>query len=105
MSLSRRSRRAARAWRTSSDRRLSAAWQDAMSRAAARTRLLFGAGRHVCDGVGGRLRVELRLTWLGGMRILEHVEHAGFDVFTRRPAIGLADAPALLWRALVWRKG
>ena len=87
------------------DHRLSVAWQDAMSRAAARTRLMFDAGRYVCDGVGGRLRVELRLTWLGGMRILERVEHAGFDVFTRRPAIGLADAPALLWRALAWRKG
>jgi squalene synthase HpnC len=87
------------------DGRLSPAWQLALGRATARTRVLFGAGRHVCDRVGGRLRIELRVTWLGGMRILERVENVGFDVFALRPSIGLADAPALLWRTLVWRRG
>ena len=28
-------------------------------------------GRPVCDAVRGRLRYELRATWLGGMRILD----------------------------------
>ena len=84
-------------------RRMDAEWQHALRRAAARTRLLFDAGRHVCDDVRGRLRVELRLTWLGGRRILDRVEHGGFDVFAARPAIGIADAPGLVWRALVWR--
>jgi len=85
-------------------RRLSLPWQHALNRAAARTRDLFQSGRLVCDGVGGRLRLELRLTWLGGRRILDRVEHARFDVFTARPAVGLADAPGLLWRALLWRR-
>ena len=49
---------------------------------AARTRALFDAGRPVCDGVSGRLRWELRLTWLGASRVLDRLEAAGFDVFT-----------------------
>ena len=39
------------------------------------------AGRPVCDGVSGRLRYELRATWLGGTRVLERLERSGFDVF------------------------
>ena len=62
---------------------------------AARTRALFDEGRAVCDGLAGRLRYELRFTWLGGTRILDRLEHAGFDVFTARPALGAADIPGL----------
>jgi phytoene synthase len=72
---------------------------------AARTRRLFADGRAVCDGLSGRLRYELRLTWLGGMRILDRLEAAGFDVFTARPALGRADVPGLVWSALSWRPG
>ena len=85
-------------------RRMTTAWQQTLSRTAARTRLMFGAGREVCDGVTGRLRMELRLTWAGGARILDKVERDGFDVFRRRPAIGLGDAPALIWQAVAWRR-
>jgi hypothetical protein len=38
----------------------------------------------VCDGVAGRLRYELRLTWLGGARILERVERTGAAHPSRR---------------------
>ena len=86
-------------------RRMTAEWQQALGRAAARTRQMFGAGRGVCDGVSGRLRIELRLTWAGGVRILDEVERAGFDVFRQRPTIGPGDAPALLWQTVTWRRG
>ncbi len=33
--------------------------------------------------MSGRLRYELRATWLGGTRILDRLERSGFDVFTR----------------------
>ena len=56
----------------------------------------------MCDGVGGRLRVELRFTWLGGMRMLERTERGRFDLLDRRPALGIADATVLMWRALRW---
>ena len=67
-------------------------WRCALHRVAGRTRDLFHAGRPVCDGVAGRLRYELRLTWLGGMRILDRLEHDGFNVFAARPELGAADA-------------
>ncbi len=83
--------------------RMTPAWRRVMEQAAARTEDLFEEGRHVCDGVEGRLRLELRATWLGGRRILSRVKRAEFDVFRRRPTLGAADLPALLWQALTWR--
>jgi hydroxysqualene synthase len=84
-------------------RRITAAWRAALASVAARTRTLFDEGRGVADGVSGRLRWELRLTWLGGVRILDRLERDGFDVFRRRPSLGPADAPVIVWRALAWR--
>ena len=84
--------------------RLSPAWRGAVSSAARRTRGLFGDGRAVCDLVNGRLRYELRVTWLGGMLILDRLEEVGYDVFTRRPTIGKGDAPGLAWRAMRWNR-
>jgi len=83
-------------------RTISPAWRSVLSEMAARTRALFAEGRAVCDGVAGRLRYELRLTWLGGMRILDRLERGGYDVFSARPALGLLDIPSLLWGAAAW---
>jgi phytoene synthase len=83
-------------------RTLSPAWRSVLSEMAARTRALFAEGRAVCDGVAGRLRYELRLTWLGGMRILDRLERSGYDVFSARPGLGLPDIPSLLWGAAAW---
>lgn len=85
-------------------RRVTPEWRRAFDTVARRTRELFALGRPVCDGVGGRLGWELRLTWLGGSRILEKLERSGFDVFRQRPAIGASDAPLLAWRALTWHE-
>ena len=87
-----------------SESRMTDAWRCALSRVTGRTRALFEAGRAVCDGVSGRLRFELRLTWLGGSRILDRVVGGGFDVLSRRPALGAADAPSILVRALAWKR-
>jgi hydroxysqualene synthase len=84
------------------ERRITAAWREALASAAAHTRTIFIAGRPVCDMVEGRLRFELRLTWLGGMRILERLSEIGFDVFASRPTIGPGDVPTLAWRAMRW---
>jgi hydroxysqualene synthase len=79
------------------------AWRDALADAAKRTRALYEQGRPVCDGVAGRLRYELRFTWLGGRRILDRLEQAGFDVFAARPSLGAADLASLAWQAVAWR--
>ncbi len=81
---------------------LTAAWTDAIRRCIARTRAHFEDGRTVCDAVRGRLRHELRFTWLGGARTLEHVEQTGADLLATRPTLGARDLPVLLWRAARW---
>jgi hydroxysqualene synthase len=81
------------------------AWRHALAGVAERTRTLFDEGKPVCDGVSGRLRLELRFTWLGGRRILDKLDAAGFDVFEYRPTLGVADVPGLLWQAARWNAG
>jgi hydroxysqualene synthase len=83
-------------------RMITPAWREVLADMASRTRRLFDEGRAVCDGLDGRLRYELRLTWLGGRRILDRLDRIGFDVFTSRPALGGADLPGLLWQAAAW---
>ena len=79
-------------------------WGLALARCGERTRALFERGRTVADAVQGRLRWELRATWLGGMRILERLERGGYDVFRQRPSLGASDVPPIAWRALRWQR-
>ena len=78
-----------------------------------KTRELFMAGRPLCDALSGRLRYELRATWLGGMRILDCVErqlqedrrNGQLTPATRmhtRPTLDLRDAPWFAWRMITW---
>jgi phytoene synthase len=82
--------------------RVSDGWRGLMGDLIARTRELFERGRPLCDRVGRELRFEMRLTWLGGMSILDRIEAVGGDVFTRRPRHNLLDKAALGWRAWRW---
>ena len=79
-------------------------WARALGDCANHTRALFARGRPVCDGVRGRLRYELRATWLGGSRILDRLERSGFDVFAQRPALGMPDAIVIACGTLLWRE-
>jgi len=81
---------------------LTAPWRSALGRCIAETARQFRAGQAVCDGVRGRLRYELRFTWLGGARTLERVERTGAALLTNRPTLGARDVPLLLWRAARW---
>lgn len=80
-------------------------WTETMRACGERTRRLFNDGRPVCDGVRGRLRYELRATWLGGARILQRLDAADFDVFSSRPALGTADAIVIAWNTVLWHPG
>jgi squalene synthase HpnC len=77
--------------------------RQALAAAAGRTRALFACGRPLCDEVRGRLRYELRATWLGGMRILQKLEAAEFDASAGRVRLRATDAPWLLWNVAAWR--
>jgi phytoene synthase len=85
--------------------RMTPEWRAALREAARRTRSYFAAGRPIGDAVHGRLRWELRATWLGGTTILDKLDAADFDVFTHRPALSSRDAPALAWRLFRWQTG
>jgi phytoene/squalene synthetase len=81
---------------------LTASWMGALDQCVAETRRHFEAGREVCDAVRGRLRYELRFTWLGGARILDHVQRIGPALLANRPTLGARDLPVILWRAARW---
>jgi squalene synthase HpnC len=85
-------------------RRMTPMWRAVLTSMVERTRGLFDAGREVCDGVNGRLKWELRLTWLGGRRILDKVEVARLTSFDARPTLGAADVPAVLRDAILWTR-
>jgi squalene synthase HpnC len=61
-----------------------------------RARAMFLNGKPLCVSVSGRLGLELRSVWLGGMRILDHIEQNGYDVFARRPVITSTDKLKIL---------
>ncbi len=70
-----------------------------------RTRRCFEEGRPLLGKLHGRLGLEIRLTWLGGNRILDRIEAMGCDVFRARPALTAGDKAALGVRALLGRWG
>jgi phytoene/squalene synthetase len=81
---------------------LTANWSAAIGSCIDTTRELFERGRLVCDGVRGRIRFELRVTWHGGMCVLERVDRERDRLLTRRPKLRRKDVPRLLWRAARW---
>jgi phytoene synthase len=81
---------------------LPSTWASAIAQCVAVTKEQFAAGRAVCDGVRGRLKYELRFTWLGGYRILERVDRARRELLTYRPTLNGGDLPVLMWRAARW---
>jgi phytoene synthase len=76
-----------------------ARWQGLLTLEIARTRQLFEQGKTLPERVARELRVQLRLTWLGGMTILDKIEAAGYDVFRRRPTLGKLDLVRLYFHA------
>ncbi len=74
-------------------------WRELLKFEIARTRQLFEQGKALPEKVTPELRVQLRLTWLGGMTVLRKIETAGYDVFRRRPSLGKLDFVRLYFRA------
>jgi phytoene/squalene synthetase len=66
----------------------------------ARARAMVVSGAPLALRLPGRIGWELRLVVQGGLRILERIERADYDVFLRRPQLKLPDWLAILWRAL-----
>ena len=85
--------------RAESDRR----WRALMQFEVDRARALMHSGAPLALRLPGRVGWELRLVIQGGLRILERIEQAGYDVFRRRPSLGRSDWLIMLGRALRMR--
>jgi squalene synthase HpnC len=76
------------------------AWEALMGFEVARARALMLEGAPLATRLPGRIGWELRLVVQGGLRILEAIEKARYDVFRYRPTLKRGDWLLLAWRAL-----
>lgn len=65
-----------------------------------RTRSLFEDGKPLLTMIAKEFRFELKLTWHGGMRILEKIETMNYDTRAHRPALTKFDKILITFRAL-----
>jgi len=83
-----------------SERRCDDAWRALLSFQTTRTRDLMMSGAPLGRALPGRIGLEIRATMQGGLRILDKIQAAGYDVFRRRPVLRAFDWPLLLLRAV-----
>jgi phytoene synthase len=76
------------------------AWQALMRFETERAKRLLLSGAPLGRALPGRVGLEIRATVQGGLRILEKIERAGYDVFRRRPVLRMLDWPLMLVRAV-----
>jgi squalene synthase HpnC len=67
--------------------RPSAAWRALMKFEVDRARALMLQGAPLGSILGGRIGLEMRMIIAGGLRILDKLEAADYDVFHRRPVL------------------
>ena len=77
-----------------------AAWRALMEFQVQRSKALLKSGAPLGRSLPGRVGLEIRATVQGGLRILEKIQKADYDVFRRRPVLGAFDWPLLLLRAV-----
>ena len=77
-----------------------AAWKSLMAFQVSRTRTLMLCGAPLGRSLPGRMGLEIRATMQGGLRILQKIEQAEYDVFRRRPVLSALDWPVVLLRAV-----
>lgn len=65
-----------------------------------RARMLMLDGAPLALRLPGRIGWELRMVVQGGLRILEAIDIAEYDVFRRRPKLGVRDWLLIIWRAI-----
>jgi squalene synthase HpnC len=68
-----------------------------------RTEAYFAQGAGLVDRMPGRLRLELRLTVLGGRAVLAKIRAQAYNTLGRRPTLGWMDGAGLLAKALLGR--
>jgi squalene synthase HpnC len=82
------------------ERRVDDAFRALLRFQAERARRLMLDGKPLLDALRGRFRLEIAVTVESGLRILEKLEQADYDMFRHRPVLKWFDWPSLLYRAL-----
>jgi len=82
------------------NRACDASWKALLAFQVDRARKMLLDGDPLGRSLPGRVGLEIRATVQGGLRILEKIEHAGYDVFRKRPVLKPFDWPFLLLKAL-----
>jgi squalene synthase HpnC len=78
--------------------RASKALRDLLRFQVRRVEAFFALGEALPSRLEGGLAAEIRLTLLGGRRILEKIRAQDYDCLVRRPKLGFADLGVLGWR-------
>jgi phytoene synthase len=81
------------------ERRCDGAWAALMKFQVERAREMIRRGQPMARSLPGRMGLEIRATIQGGLRILQKIEQADYDVFRRRPVLKALDWPLLLLKA------
>jgi squalene synthase HpnC len=82
------------------ERRVDGAWHALVAFQVERSRAMMLSGAPLGRALPGRIGLEIRATVQGGLRILEKIESARYDVFHHRPVLKWHDWPGILARAL-----
>lgn len=80
--------------------KLSDNWRALMQFEVGRTRKLMLSGAPLASRLPGRIGWELRLVVQGGLRILDRIEMAGYDIFNKRPLLQGGDWLSIIWQCL-----
>ncbi|CAB3800152.1 squalene synthase HpnC [Paraburkholderia fynbosensis] len=79
------------------------AWQALMAHEVSFVRDMLVRSAPLALRIPGRLGIELCVAVHGGLRFLERIEKAGYDVFRERPVLGTFDWCVVALRAVVMR--
>jgi squalene synthase HpnC len=82
------------------EQRCDTAWRALLALQVERARAMILSGQPLARSLPGRIGLEIRATIQGGLRILEKIERAQYDVFRRRPVLRAFEWPLLLARAV-----
>ena len=82
------------------EQRCDGSWVALMRFQIERAREMLRSGAPLGRALPGRTGLEIRATVQGGLRVLEKIESARYDVFRHRPIVRPHDWPIILLRAL-----
>lgn len=78
-------------------------FRDLMRFEVDRTQTFFNAGADLPSRLQGRLALEIRLTWLGGVGILKKIRRLNYNTLVHRPTWSKWELPLLFVHALCKR--